>query len=181
MAERVLEAAGAPADKLMVFDTAERGYHPGRSGTLNLGPKNVLARFGELHPALAKSYDLPGRVAVFEIELDAIPLPKSKGTAKPSLDLPELMPVRRDFAFLYPKAESADALLKAVGGAERALITATHLFDVYEGAGVPAGQRSLGIEVTLQPRDKTLTDEDIDAVSRKIVAAAEKKGATLRG
>ncbi len=181
LALQVLEAAGAPADRLMPFASSVRGYHPGRSGSLNLGPKKVLARFGELHPAIAKSYDLPGRVAVFEVELDAIPVPKAKSATRPPLDISELMPVRRDFAFLYPKADEADALLKAIAGADKALITGVRLFDVYEGQGVPEDQRSLGIEVTLQPRQKTLTDEEIDAVAGKVVAAAEKKGASLRG
>ncbi|GGY35975.1 phenylalanine--tRNA ligase subunit beta [Parvularcula lutaonensis] len=181
MAIAVLEAIGAPADKLMVFSDEVQGYHPGRSGQLRLGPKNTLARFGELHPSVTKAYDLTGPVAVFEVELDKVPAPKNKSATKPALDLPELMPVRRDFAFLYPEDKPALDLIKAIQGSEKQLIDDVRLFDVYRGKGVPEGQRSLAIEVVLQPRSETLKDKDIEAVSAKIVAAAEKLGATLRG
>jgi phenylalanyl-tRNA synthetase beta chain len=180
MALGVLEAIGAPTAKLMTFAEAPRGYHPGRSGELRLGPKTTLARFGELHPSLAKAFDLQSPVAIFEVELDAVPQPKKAGATKPALDASELMPVRRDFAFLYPKDKPALDLLRAVEGADKKLITDVRLFDVYEGKGMPGDQRSLGIEVVLQPREKTLEDKDIEAVSEKIVAAAVKQGGILR-
>ncbi|MEM1380990.1 MAG: phenylalanine--tRNA ligase subunit beta [Pseudomonadota bacterium] len=180
LALAVLGAIGAPAAKLMVDAEAPRGFHPGRSGRLKLGPKNVLARFGELHPSVSKAYDLAGPVAVFEVELDAVPAPKKTSATKPPAQLAELMPVRRDFAFLYPEAKPAQDLIRALTGADKALITDVRLFDVYRGEGVPENQRSLAIEVVLQPTAKTLTDKDIEAVSAKIVAAAEKQGASLR-
>ncbi|MEM9810000.1 MAG: phenylalanine--tRNA ligase subunit beta [Pseudomonadota bacterium] len=176
-----LEAAGAPIQRLMVSAEAPRGFHPGRSGLLKLGPKVTLARFGELHPHVLKAFDLTGTAAVFEVEIDAVPAPKKKSATKPALDTSDLMPVHRDFAFLYPEAEPADPLLKAIAGAEKALIADVRLFDLYRGQGVPEGQRSLAVEVVLQPKTKTLTDEEIEGVAKKIVAAAEKLGATLRG
>ncbi|NRA30669.1 MAG: phenylalanine--tRNA ligase subunit beta [Parvularculaceae bacterium] len=180
MASAVLSALGAPTDKLMIDAEAPRGFHPGRSGRLKLGPKNVLARFGELHPSVAKAFDLSGSVAIFEVELDAIPAPKKASATKAALDLAELMPVRRDFAFLFPEDKAAQDLLRALTGADKVLIDDVRLFDVYRGEGVPEGQRSLAIEVVLQPRDKTLTDKEIEAVAAKIVTAAEKQGAVLR-
>ncbi|MEM9837707.1 MAG: phenylalanine--tRNA ligase subunit beta [Pseudomonadota bacterium] len=180
LALSVLQAIGAPAGKLMVDAEAPAGFHPGRAGRLKLGPKNVLARFGELHPSVAKAYDLTGSVAVFEVELDAVPAPKRASATKAPAALHELMPVRRDFAFLYPEAKPAQDLMRGLTGADKALITDVRLFDVYRGEGVPEGQRSLAIEVVLQPTVKTLTDKDIEAVSAKIVAAAEKQGASLR-
>jgi len=180
LASSVLSALGVQVDKLMIDGEAPRGFHPGRSGRLKLGPKNVLARFGELHPSVAKAFDLSGPVAIFEVELDAIPAPKKSSTTKAALDLSELMPVRRDFAFLYPEAKPAQDLLRALTGADKVLIDDVRLFDVYQGQGVPDGQRSLAIEVVLQPRDKTLTDKEIEAVSAKVIAAAEKQGASLR-
>ncbi|MEM6746135.1 MAG: phenylalanine--tRNA ligase subunit beta [Pseudomonadota bacterium] len=175
-----LEAAGAPAGRLMVSAAAARGYHPGRGGRLTLGPKVVLARFGEVHPRVMKAFDLPGRAAMFEVELDAIPAPKNRSASRSALEAADLMPVHRDFAFVYSADAPAGDLLKAVAGADKALIHDVRLFDVYVGQGVPEGQRSLGVEVVLQPTTKTLTDEEIEAVSAKIIAAAEKLGASLR-
>ena len=177
----VLEAAGAPADNLQISADARSWWHPGRSGVLRLG-KNVLAEFGELHPRVLKALDVDGRVLAFEIFLEAIPQARRKALkARPALAVSELNPVRRDFAFLAPSDLAADALIKAVKGADKALIADAILFDVYAGQGVPDGQVSLAIEVTLQPSDKTLTDAEIEAVGAKIVTAAEKVGAALRG
>ncbi|MEO1042643.1 MAG: phenylalanine--tRNA ligase subunit beta [Pseudomonadota bacterium] len=181
MALAALDAAGAPASRLMVASEAPRGFHPGRSGLLKLGPKVTLARFGEVHPKVMKAFDLTGTAAIFEVELDAIPAPKNRSATKTALLAADLMPVHRDFAFLYGDDAPAGDLLKAVVGADKGLIADARLFDVYSGAGVPDGQRSLAIEVVLQPTTETLTDEMIEAVSAKIVAAAEKLGATLRG
>jgi phenylalanyl-tRNA synthetase beta chain len=179
-----LAAAGAPAASLQVAAEARDWWHPGRSGVLRLGPKNVLAEFGEIHPGVLKALDIDGRVLAFEIVLDNIPQPK-KGSglkARSQLDRAELTPVRRDFAFLVDKAVTADTLVRAAKGADKALISDVAVFDVYDGKGVPDGQVSLGLEVTLQPRDKTLTDEEIDAVAAAIVSKVENaSGGTLRG
>ena len=178
----VLAAAGAPVANLMVRSGAPDWYHPGRSGVLSLGPKNVLAQFGELHPRVLKELDVDGPVFAFEVFLDNIPEGKSKATkAKPALDASAYQPVRRDFAFVVDAAMPAEDLLKAVRGAEKKLISAVSLFDVYEGPNVGDGRKSLAVEVTLQPKDRTLTDDEIDAVAARIVAQAEKAGATLRG
>jgi phenylalanyl-tRNA synthetase beta chain len=143
------------------------------------GPKSVLATFGELHPRVLAALDLPAPVVAFEIRLDSIPEPKRRRKAAP--DLPSLQPLRRDFAFLVASSVTADAVLRAARGAERTLITAVSLFDVYAGDGVPAGQRSLAIEAVIQPRTASLTDVEIEAVCAKIVAAVAKTtGGVLR-
>ncbi|WP_417483513.1 phenylalanine--tRNA ligase subunit beta [Maricaulis sp.] len=179
-----LEAAGAPAASLQVAPEARDWWHPGRSGVLRQGPKNVMAEFGEIHPRVLKALGIDGRVLAFEIVLDAIPKPrKANGLkARTQLDRADLTPVKRDFAFLVDKTVAADALIRAAKGADKALITDVTVFDVYEGKGVPEGQTSLAIEVVLQPRDKTLTDEDIDAVAAKVIAKVTgATGGTLRG
>lgn len=177
-----LEAAGAKVDQLQTTADAPAWYHPGRSGVLRLGPKLALAYFGELHPRVLKDMDVDGPAFAFEAFIDAVPAPKPRATkTKPALDAAGLLPVRRDFAFVVDRALPADQLLKAVRGAEKKLVSDVSLFDVYEGKGVPEGKKSLAVEVTLQPREKTLTDDEIDAVSRAIIAAAEKAaGAVLR-
>ncbi|MGX1498720.1 phenylalanyl-tRNA synthetase beta chain [Labrenzia sp. MBR-25] len=182
-AEAALAAIGAPVDKLMVSADAPATFHPGRSGCLKLGPKNVLAVFGEIHPRTLQMLDIEGPLVAFEIYLDALPEPKGKGgRSKGALNVSGLMPVQRDFAFLLGKDVSAEALLKAARGADKTLISDVTLFDIYEGQGVPEGQKSVAIDVTLQPRQKTLTDEEIDAVAKKIIANVEKAtGGTLRG
>jgi len=181
--EAVLEAAGAPVASLQTVADARDWWHPGRSGVMRLGPKNVLAEFGEIHPRVLKALGIDGRVLAFEVVLDNIPQPK-KGSglkARPQLDRADLTPVRRDFAFLVDKGVAADTLIRAARGADKALISGVSVFDVYEGEGVPEGQVSLAVEVTLQPRDKTLTDEEIDAVAGKIVAKVSgATGASLR-
>jgi len=178
-----LSAIGAPADKLMVFRDAPGHFHPGRSGALKLGPKNTLAVFGEIHPRTLKELDISGPVIGFEIYLDALPQPKAKATrSKGKLMASDLMPVRRDFAFVVKDSVEAETLLKAARGADKALISDVTLFDVYKGQGIEDDQKSLAIDVLLQPSKKTLTDEDIEAVSKKIVASVEKAtGGTLRG
>ena len=155
-------------------------YHPGRSGTLALGPK-VLAWFGELHPTVLAAMDVKGPASAFEIFLDAIPEPKSKGKSRPKFDPSPYPAVERDFAFVVDATVSAEDVLKAVRSAERALIESAEIFDVYEGRGVPEGKKSLAISVRLAPKDKTLTDAEIEAVAQKIVAAVSKATAgTLR-
>ncbi|MEM9988453.1 MAG: phenylalanine--tRNA ligase subunit beta, partial [Pseudomonadota bacterium] len=158
-------------------------FHPGRKGTLGLGPKTVLAHFGEIHPMVLKKLDVPGPVVAMEIFFDAIPAPRAKsGKTKSPLRASNLMPLTRDFAFLVEDGISAEALIKAIRGADKKLITDVRLFDVYRGKGVPEGQQSLAIEVALQPMDKTLTDDEIEAISERIIQQAQKSvGATLRG
>ncbi|MFW6299389.1 MAG: hypothetical protein ACOC20_00500, partial [Oceanicaulis sp.] len=176
-----LAAAGGPADTVQISADARAWWHPGRSGVLRLGP-NVLAEFGEIHPKVLKALDIDGRVLAFEVFLEAVPAPKKKALkARPAVSIPELNPVRRDFAFLAPAGLPAADLLKAVKGADKQLVADAILFDVYTGKGVPEGQVSLAVEVTLQPADKTLTDKEIEAAAAKIVKAGEKAGASLRG
>jgi phenylalanyl-tRNA synthetase beta chain len=177
----VLAAIGAP-DNLSTQAGAPDWYHPGRSGAIKLGDR-VMAYFGELHPEIASAADLKGPVAAFEVFLDAPPLPKAKPTkARPKLVLSAFQPVERDFAFLVDADVEAEKLVRAARNADRALITAARLFDLYAGKGVPEGKKSLAIAVTLQPMERTLTDAEIEAVSDKIVAAVVKAtGAQLRG
>jgi len=176
-----LEAAGAPVASLQTSADAPGYFHPGRSGVLRLGPK-ALAHFGEIHPAVLKAMDVDGPVFGFEVFLDAIPEAKKKpAKTKPALDASELLPLTRDFAFVVDEEVAAETLLKAVRGAEKKLIANVSLFDVYQGKGVAGGKKSLAVEVTLQPREKTLTDEEIEAVSARIIAQVEKAtGGTLR-
>ncbi|WP_411817009.1 phenylalanine--tRNA ligase subunit beta [Hyphococcus sp. DH-69] len=176
------DAAGAPVASLQTTEDAPSYFHPGRSGVLRLGPK-VIAHFGEIHPGVLKKMDVDGPVYGFEVFLDAIPSPKKKPTkTRPALNASELLPLTRDFAFVVDEAVTAETLLKAVRGAEKKLITGVSLFDVYQGKGVPEGKKSLAVEVTIQPRDKTLTDEEIEAISAKVVAQVEKAtGGSLRG
>ena len=179
----LLGALGVPTGGLQIVSGGPPWFHPGRSATLQFGPKTIVGHFGELHPRALKTMDVEGPVAAFEIILDALPAPKAKPTKiKPKLDISDLQPVSRDFAFIVDRAAPAGDLVKAAQSADRALITDVAVFDVYEGKGVPEGKKSIGLAVTLQPREKTLTDTEIEAVAQKIVAEAEKKcGATLRG
>ena len=175
-----IEAAMGGAMTAPVKAGAAGWYHPGRSGTLALGPK-TLAYFGELHPKIAATFDLKGPLAGFEIFLDAIPESKAKGKARPLFAPSPFQSVERDFAFVVDTKIAADDVLKAARGAERALIESISVFDVYEGKGVPEGRKSLAISVRLQPKDKTLTDAEIEAIAQKIVAAVAKAtGGTLR-
>lgn len=181
LALQLLEAAGAPTQNLMVMGEAGDQFHPGQSATLRLGPKVVLARFGMVHPATLKAFDLGGPVAAVELFLDSIPAKKNAAFARAPFTPPALQAVTRDFAFLVPQDLAAGDLVRAVQGADKANIVAAQVFDVFAGAGVPEGKKSLAIEVTLQPGDKTFTDADLKAISDKIVAAAGKLGAELRG
>ncbi|WP_422033973.1 phenylalanine--tRNA ligase subunit beta [Reyranella sp.] len=177
----VLAAVGAP-DTLSSQAGAPNWYHPGRSGALKLGDR-VMAYFGELHPEIVAAADLKGPVAAFEVFLDAPPLPKAKATkARPKLVLSAFQPLERDFAFLVDAGVEAEKLVRAARNADKVMITAARVFDLYAGKGVPEGKKSLAIAVTLQPVERTLTDAEIEAVSDKIVAAVAKAtGAVLRG
>ncbi|ALL14073.1 phenylalanine--tRNA ligase subunit beta [Caulobacter henricii] len=178
----LLEELGAPVDKLQTAQgSASTWWHPGRSARLQLGPKAVVAEFGELHPSVLKALDVAGPVYGFEITLEAIPEPKKKAHKSRSAFSPSpLMPLTRDFAFLLDKAKPAGDLVRAVTGADKALIADARVFDIYEGPGVPDGFRSVALEVLVQPREATLTDADIEALSGRILAAAEKAGGKLR-
>jgi phenylalanyl-tRNA synthetase beta chain len=176
----ILAAAGAPVDNLQALAPGSGVYHPGRSARLSLGPKNALAEFGELHPATLRALDLDGTVVAAEIFLDAIPQKRASGHMREAYRPPALQPVKRDFAFLVPADAQADALLRAVRGADRQAIAGVSLFDVFTGAGVPQGRKSLAVEVTLQPAEKSFTEEELKTISDRIVAAAAKLGATLR-
>ena len=179
----VLTAAGAPVGNCQVTTDAPDWYHPGRSGCLRLGP-NVLAVFGEIHPAVLAEMDAPSPVAAFEVFLDNVPQPKSakKATAKPLLKLSPFQPLERDFAFVVDQTVAADDLVRAAKGGDKALIADVGVFDLYQGKGVEDGKKSVAITVTLQPIEATLTDEQIEAVSAKIVANVVKRtGGTLRG
>jgi phenylalanyl-tRNA synthetase beta chain len=176
----VLAALGVPMEALTVTADAPAHYHPGRSGKVRQGPKTVLAHFGELHPRVLAAIDLAGPAAGFEIVLDAVADPKRRRRSAP--DLPNFQPLRRDFAFLADAAVTAEAVLRAARGAERHLIAGVSLFDLYEGDKLPEGKKSLAIEVVFQPRERTLTDAEIEAACAKVVAAVAKAtGAVLRG
>ena len=174
----LLDAAGAPVANLQVFADAGPVWHPGRSATLRLGPKAILAAFGELHPRLVREHDLPDSCVAAEIYLDAIPAQRASGRARPAFAPPALNPVSRDFAFIVPDELTAEKLVRAVAGADKEAIDSVRVFDRYRPEG---GELSLALEVTLQPSDKSFTDADIAAISKRIVAAAEKLGARLRG
>ncbi|MCW1383063.1 phenylalanine--tRNA ligase subunit beta [Novosphingobium sp. KCTC 2891] len=178
----LLAEAGAPVENLQVMGEAGPQFHPGQSATLRLGPKQVLARFGMLHPATAKAFDLDGPVAVVELFLDRIPAKKgASGFARTHFAPPALQAVTRDFAFLLPLGVAAGDLLRSVKGADKANIVAARVFDDFRGAGVPEGHKSLAVEVTLQPSDKSYDEAALKAIAEKIVAAAAKQGGTLRG
>ena len=177
----VLEAVGAPVENLQVSTDAPHWYHPGRSGQLRLGPK-VLAAFGEVHPRILRRLDLKGPVVACEVFLEQVPPPKKAGKLKAAADLAPFQPVERDFAFVVDEAVPAEKVLRATKGADKALIAQVDLFDVFRGAALGEGKKSLALAVTLQPREATLTEEALEAVSAKIVAQVEKHcGGTLRG
>ncbi len=178
----VLEACGAPVGSVQITEAGLSSYHPGRSGAITLGPKTVLAVFGEIHPRVLDALDVEGPVVGFEVDIGALPQPKAKFTkTKKALDASDLLAVERDFAFVVETDVAAGTLMRAAKGADKNLITDVALFDVFEGDAVGEGKKSLAIAVTLQPRDKTLTDADIEAVSAKVIGAVKKAtGGTLR-
>ena len=177
----LLAAAGAPVQNLQMMGEAGGSFHPGQSGTLRLGPKAVLAEYGVLHPALAKQFDLGGTVVAVQLFLDAIPQKRKSGFMRAPYAPPALQSVTRDFAFVLPEGVEGEALVRAVKGADKKNIVEARLFDVFTGAGVEPGMKSLAIEVTLQPGEKSYTEEELTAISAAIVKAAGKLGGTLRG
>ena len=177
-----LTELGLDQASLTVTREAPSWFHPGRSGALKLGPKTVLGTFGEFHPDLLAALGIDPPIAGFELYLDALPAAKRKGAGKLALEASDLQPVRRDFAFLLDRDVAAGDVVRAASNADRALISNVGVFDVFAGPGVPEGKKSLAIEVTLQPREKTLTDAEIETVAAKIVAAVTKAtGGELRG
>ena len=174
-----LAALEVPMEGIMLTQDAPSFYHPGRSATVRQGPKTILGRFGELHPRVIGDLGLPGPMVAFELDLDAVSDRKRRRKSAP--DLSAFQPLRRDFAFLVDTTVAADAVLRAAKGAERTLIAGVTLFDVYEGDKVPVGKKSLAIEVIFQPRERTLTDAEIEAACQKVIAAVAKStGAALR-
>jgi phenylalanyl-tRNA synthetase beta chain len=178
----VLAAAGAPMQALQIVAGGPAWLHPGRSGTIQIGPQNVLGTFGEVHPRALETLGADGPLMVFEVILDRIPEAKKKPTrAKPVIELSAFQPVSRDFAFIVDRGIKAGDIVRAAQGVDKKLITGVNVFDVYEGKGIDDGKKSIGIAVTIQPREKTLTDQEIEAVATKIVAEVTKKtGGTLR-
>ena len=178
----VLAAAGAPMQGLQIVTGGASWLHPGRSGTIQIGPQNILGYFGELHPRVLEALKADGPLVGFEIILDRIPDAKAKPTrAKPLLELSAFQPVSRDFAFIVDRKVAAGDIVRSAQGIDKKLITSVTVFDVYEGKGIDDGKKSIAIAVTLQPREKTLTDQEIDAVAAKIVAEVTKKtGGVLR-
>jgi phenylalanyl-tRNA synthetase beta chain len=176
-----LTAAGAPPQALLVNPGGPAWFHPGRSGAIQIGG-HVLGHFGELHPRALEALDADGPVAAFEVILDRLPAAKVKATRnKPALELSPFQPVERDFAFVVDRAVKAADIVRAAQSADRKLISGISVFDVYEGKGVDPGKKSVAIAVTLQPRERTMTDEEIEALAQKIVAEVGKRtGGVLR-
>jgi phenylalanyl-tRNA synthetase beta chain len=177
-----LAAASAPMAALQIVPGGPAWFHPGRSGTIQIGPQNILGHFGELHPRALNALDAEGPLAAFEVILEKIPEPKAKPTrARPVLELSSFQPVTRDFAFVVDRAVKSADIVRAAQNADKKLITGVTVFDVYEGKGIDPGKKSIAIAVAIQPREKTMTDEEIEALAGKIVAEVIKRtGGTLR-
>ncbi len=179
----LLQSLDQSPEKFQIGPVDAPYWHPGRSGTLRLGPKQVIATFGELHPAFLKALRVDGPVIAIELALDALPQTKAKPTkTRAVLDKADQTPIRRDFAFVVDEKVAAGDITRTALKADPKLITAARIFDVYRGAGIGDGKKSVAVEVTLQPRGQAMKDEEIDAVSQAIVkAVAKATGATLRG
>lgn len=180
--DAILNAIGQPPARFQVDEPRQPHWHPGQSGSVKLGPKVTIAHFGALHPRVLKAMKVEGPVFGFELNLNALPQMKAKTTkTKPVFEKADLTPIRRDFAFVVSQDTAAAAIVKAAQGADKALVTAVDVFDVYQGQGIEPDQKSIAIEVTLQPRGETLKDQDIEAISQKITAAVAKAtGGVLR-
>jgi phenylalanyl-tRNA synthetase beta chain len=178
----VLEACGLSADKVQVEAGGPSWYHPGRCGMIKLGPKIILATFGEFHPKTLETLDVSGPLSGFEVFIDAIPEPKAKSVrTKPKLELSPLQALKRDFAFVVDKATESAAILKAAGTADKRLITALNVFDQFESAALGEGKKSIAIEVTIQPVEKTLDEAELEALGKRIVESVGKAtGGVLR-
>jgi phenylalanyl-tRNA synthetase beta chain len=179
----VLAAVGAPMQALQIVPGGPTWFHPGRSGTIQIGPQNIIGHFGELHPRTLAAFKADGPLVAFEVILENIPPAKAKPTrAKPLLELSPFQPVERDFAFAVENKVKAADIVRAAQGVDKKTIVNVTVFDVYEGTGIEPGKKSIAIAVTMQPRDKTMTDAEIDALGQRIVAEVSKKtGGVLRG
>jgi phenylalanyl-tRNA synthetase beta chain len=179
----VLAALGQPPERFQVGAPEGPHWHPGRAGTLRLGPKTIVATFGELHPAFLKALRAEGPVIGLEIALDALPAPKATaGKTRPVFDKADQTPVRRDFAFVVDEKVPAGDITRMAMKADQKLITAARVFDVFRGPGIGEGKKSVAIEVTIQPRGQAMNDEQIEAVAQSIVKSVGKAtGAVLRG
>ena len=176
----VLDAAGVPTGRLDTTADAETWFHPGRSGVLRLGP-NALASFGDVHPEILRALDVAGPAVVFELHLEALPRPRTRSPARPDLHLSRFQPLRRDFAFLVDQDVPASRVLRAIAGTARTLIQEVEVFDRYTGSGIADGKVSLAVAVTFQPEKASLTEDEIEALSGRIVEAVRKRtGGTLR-
>ena len=182
-ATSLLQCLGIDPSKAQVTRDAPAWFHPGKSATLRLGPKVVLAHFGELHPDTLKLLDVTAPAAAFEVFLSALPPEKKKSRARPALDATDLLPVTRDFAFVLDKDVAAANVVQAAQAADKALISEVKVFDLFEGGNLGASnKKSLAIEVTLAPKTKTLTDGEIEAVTKKIAAEVKRAtGGEIRG
>ncbi|TDW37288.1 phenylalanyl-tRNA synthetase beta subunit [Rhizobium azibense] len=178
----VIEACGLPMGNIQIEQGGPEWYHPGRSGTIKMGPKVVLGYFGEFHPSTLEALDVSGALCGFEVYIDAMPEPKKKATrTKPALELSPFQAVKRDFAFVVDKAVEAGTIIKAASGADRKLVTGVNVFDIFEGGSLGEGKKSVAIEVQIQPVERTLTDGDFEALTQKIVASVTKfTGGVLR-
>ena len=180
-AEAILAAMGAPA-KVQILRGAEGWWHPGRHGKICLGPKKVLGVFGELHPKVLKEMDVKGPAMAFTLYPEEIPMPRKSGATRPALELRDLQAVERDFAFVVDGDVEALTLVNAAAGADKALIEDVRVFDEFIGGSLGEGKKSLAVTVRIQPKDKTLTEAEIEAVTAKIVEKVTKAtGGTLRG
>ena len=180
-AEAVLSAIGAPA-KVQILRGVPSWWHPGRSGKMCLGPKKVMAEFGEIHPKVLDALDVKGPAVGFTVYLAEPPFPKAKSTTRPALELRDLQAVERDFAFVVDAEVEALTLVNAAAGADKALIEDVRVFDEFIGGALGEGKKSLAVTVRLQPTDATLTEKDIEAVSEKVIAKVSKAtGGALRG
>ncbi len=176
-----LARIGAPVANLQTTYEAPSYFHPGRSAALRMG-KDILGVFGEIHPAILEELDIDQAVVAFEINLESIPNPRKKGTAKKMLKLSSLQPISRDFAFIVDLDVEAEALIKAAKTADKKLITDARIFDIYDGKGVEPGKKSVALSVIMQPEDQTLTDKEIEGVGQKVIdAVSQKTGGSLRG
>jgi len=178
----LLSALGQAPDRFQIAAAEQSHWHPGQSAALKLGPKVTIAHFGALHPGVLDKLDVNGPLYGFELNLNSLPIGKAKlSKTKTKLDRSDLQPVRRDFAFIVDNKASAQQFITAAKSADKQLIAGVTVFDLYKGDRIAPDMMSIAIEVTLQPKDKTLTDADIEAVSQRIIAAVEKAtGASLR-
>ncbi len=177
-----LRAADAPTGSLQVVQGGPDWFHPGRSGTFQLGPKNQLGWFGEVHPYILEQLDVKGPLVAFEIVLNNIPQGKKRSATKAALKSSDLMAVKRDFAFVVDNDTAAGSIEKAAKGADKALISSVSIFDVFSGPSLGENKKSVALEITLQPKDKTLTEDDIEAICAKVVENVQKStGGVLRG